>query len=1185
MKNGVRKNEKRIATFLQSAWFSFAVTALALTPNTRAAIAAPRSAAAPAAKIVLPPAAFAGLNPLQRQILQRLAERGVPSGAALPPAVCFAPGTSPAYQNAVENRLYGTDGELAAFRLSNTWTSTATNGSVAAQGTPITLTWSFVPDGTSIPGSIGEATSASDLKSFLNGLYGNQATWQALFQLVFDRWSELSGVTYVFEPNDDGAAFPQSGVTNGASGSLGLRGDLRISGHLIDGASNVLAYNFFPNGGDMVIDTGDGANFGNTTNNSRKFRNTLAHEHGHGLGFNHVCPVNQSKLMEPFLATTFDGPQLDDIMAVQRGYGDAREKTTARNNDTPGNAAYLGALSLTTTTFDTLSIDGTSDVDVYRFTSPSAGNLISITLRPTGATYLEGSQNSDGSCTAGSNFNSQTINDLAVELRDADGTTVLGSASSNGVGVNETISNVVLPSGSGEFYVRVTGGTVDNVQMYALDITLQTAPQSGPDFVVTSNSDGSTNGICDSVGTGDGCTLREAITAANANANDSIITFSGVTGTIQLESALPTLSTGISIQGPGANLLTVRGEGASDQYRIFDVNVVVSLSGLTLSNGSVLDNGGAIRNSGTLTVTACAVSGNSANLGGGGIYNSGALTVVGSTLSGNNAVVQGGGLWSSTNLSGTACTVRNCTLSGNSALTGGGIYNGAGLTSIENSTITNNTAQSGQGSGVASAGDSGTRSEVKNSIVAGDVASDVDFTGGGLNSFQSNGYNLIGSGTSVGEFVESGDQSGVSAAQLKLGSLANNGGPTQTIALLFGSPALNAGDPTYSTPLTTDQRGTGFARVLGGRLDIGAFEALSLVIGNVTVTEGNSGTANATFTVTLSGAGLQTVTVQYATGTPGSVPAIAGVDYVAAGGTLTFAPGETTKTITVLVNGDTLDEVDERFVVNLSNATNAAIFDNEAFCTITDDDGAPTISINDVTVTEGNSETTAATFTVSLSAPSGKSVTVRYATTTPGSIPATAGTDYVAVALTTLTFAPGETSKQITVLVNGDTLDEDTERFSVNLSSAGNATIADKEGFCTINDDDAPPSLRINDVSQAEGNSGTSSFTFTVSLSAASGKTVTVKYQTALPSTLIATPGTDYIAVPLTALSFTPGQTSKTVTVLVNGDTTVEGAERFVVKLSAQTNATIADSEGFGTITNEDVTGLLAPFEDGEPSQ
>ncbi len=221
----------------------------------------------------------------------------------------------------------------------------------------------------------------------------------------------------------------------------------------------------------------------------------------------------------------------------------------------------------------------------------------------------------------------------------------------------------------------------------------------------------------------------------------------------------------------------------------------------------------------------------------------------------------------------------------------------------------------------------------------------------------------------------------------------------------------------------------------------------TLTINDVSVTEGNAGSVNAVFTVTLSAASGQSVSVNYATAND---TAVAPGDYTANSNTLTFAPGETTKTITVLVQGDLLDEVNETFFVNLSSATNATISDSQGQGTITDDDATPTLAINDVTVTEGNAGSVNATFTVTLSAASGQSVTVNYATANstavaPGDYTSTSGT---------LTFAAGETSKTIVVPVLGDTLDEAEETFFVNLTSPTHATLADGQGQGTITDDD-----------------------------------------------------------------------------------------------------------------------------------
>ncbi|MCE9524936.1 MAG: FG-GAP-like repeat-containing protein, partial [Planctomycetales bacterium] len=198
----------------------------------------------------------------------------------------------------------------------------------------------------------------------------------------------------------------------------------------------------------------------------------------------------------------------------------------------------------------------------------------------------------------------------------------------------------------------------------------------------------------------------------------------------------------------------------------------------------------------------------------------------------------------------------------------------------------------------------------------------------------------------------------------------------------------------------------------------------SLSINDVTVVEGNTGTVEAAITVTLSASSSQEVTVHYATGaTPTGSQSTVGVDYQAASGTLTFAPGETSKTITVLINGDRLVEETEAFVVNLSGASNALIADGQGFGTIVDDE--PRISISDVSKAEGkNRQTTLFAFTVTLSAPYDQPVTVSFRTM--DGTATTSNGDYIAKT-GTLTFAPGETTKTITIDVKGDSKKESNE--------------------------------------------------------------------------------------------------------------------------------------------------------------
>src|SRR6266540_2148486 len=338
-----------------------------------------------------------------------------------------------------------------------------------------------------------------------------------------------------------------------------------------------------------------------------------------------------------------------------------------------------------------------------------------------------------------------------------------------------------------------------------------------------------------------------------------------------------------------------------------------------------------------------------------------------------------------------------------------------------------------------------------------------------------------------------------------------------------------------------------------------------LSIDDVTVVEGDTGAVTASFTVALSAVSDQTVTVDFATADD---TATAADDYLSAGGTLVFDPGQTTQSVSVSVNGDTLDEPDETYFVNLSNEANATIADGQGFGTITDDDLPPALSIDDVTVTEGSLGTTTATFTVSLSTASGLPVSVDYATA-DGT--ATAPGDYLSAG-EPLGFAPGETAKSVSVSVNGDTLDEPDETYVVNLSNEANATIADGQGLGTITDDDLPPALSIDDVTVTEGSLGTTTATFTVSLSAASGLPVSVDYATADGT---ATAPGDYLSAG-EPLGFAPGETAKSVSVSVNGDTLDEPDETYVVNLSNEANATIADGQGLGTITDDDLPPALS---------
>ncbi|MFN9398502.1 MAG: beta strand repeat-containing protein, partial [Dolichospermum sp.] len=410
------------------------------------------------------------------------------------------------------------------------------------------------------------------------------------------------------------------------------------------------------------------------------------------------------------------------------------------------------------------------------------------------------------------------------------------------------------------------------------------------------------------------------------------------------------------------------------------------INNTTISGNTAAQNAGGILNFGTATINNTTISNNSAEKSGGGIsngdgtysYTAGTITINNTTISGNSARENGGGIFNGDGRSysdeGTI-TMNNTTISGNSAReNGGGIFNRE-KTYLNNSTITNNTADldsnnNGKGGGIYNFDDGyGTTEEVytKNTMIvnnfhtpnnSGSPANGIynpDISG----LIYGNNHNLIGNLTGASGTIGTGTD--IVKPNILLGTLQNNGGTTQTHALLDGSPAINAGNnnnipldvtdtdgdgnTTETTPF--DQRGTGFSRIANNLVDIGAFEFQGIPspiikINNISIIEGNSGTKTGTVTVNLNAVTDKTVTVNYTTANNN---AIAGIDYTATSGQLSFAPGETTKTFNVNILGDNIAEANESFFVNLSNATNAIIDPNagQGIVTITDDEPHPII--------------------------------------------------------------------------------------------------------------------------------------------------------------------------------------------------------------------------------------------------
>ena len=373
------------------------------------------------------------------------------------------------------------------------------------------------------------------------------------------------------------------------------------------------------------------------------------------------------------------------------------------------------------------------------------------------------------------------------------------------------VAGVPLFDQRGDGFDRVVDGRIDigAIETQPLELVVDT---------LTDESDGDYS-------TGD-LSLREALEISNATPDNATITFAdGLTGSIFLVLGQLAITDDVTVDGPGADQLTISGDQASRVFAVSDG--LTRIEGLTITGGSSSFGSGIFNDGAAVALSEVTITGNTATFGG-GIFNvRGTLHVDSSTVSDNSAGNNGGGIWSETNLSGTqALTVTNSTISGNTAgFNGGGIFNFSGLTTIQYSTVTQNQAGT-SGDGVWSYGDSSTRTEVRSSIIAGNGGGqDLQYNNSD-NSFVSLDYNLVGGGNASGEFVETGDQNGVTDPML--GPLADNGGPTPTHLPQAGSAAIDLGDPAATggaggVPLF-DQRGDDFDRVSGGRIDIGAVE-------------------------------------------------------------------------------------------------------------------------------------------------------------------------------------------------------------------------------------------------------------------------------------------------------------------------------------------------------------------------
>jgi serralysin len=381
-----------------------------------------------------------------------------------------------------------------AFILSSNtrWTSTASNASTGTYGSPITLTWSLVPDATAVSNSYAPTNgNSSNLISTFDAIFSagpggsdlTQRPWFHLFSDSFNRWNQLGGINFVYEPHDTTLT-----LGNSSSGSLGVRGDIRIGGANIDGANDTLAETLLPQIGDILFDTADNSFFADATSNHLAFRNTMMHETGHAFGLVHVISNTNDFLMEPVINLDFDGPQLDEVRAVQYFYGDPNEKShNMLGNNTASLATALGSISIggmidvgssaigkdsgvnmvvSPNESDFVSVFGNTDADYYSFNVASAVNLTAV-LTPRGGIFNQGQEGG----AAPTSFNANNRNDLSLAIFGPNGTSQLVVVNATGAGSAETLSDLTLP-GAGQYYARITGSTADSVQLYDLKLSI-----------------------------------------------------------------------------------------------------------------------------------------------------------------------------------------------------------------------------------------------------------------------------------------------------------------------------------------------------------------------------------------------------------------------------------------------------------------------------------------------------------------------------------------------------------------------------------------------------------------------------------------------------------------------------------------------------------------------------------------
>ncbi|MFN7020870.1 MAG: immunoglobulin domain-containing protein [Phycisphaerales bacterium] len=398
-------------------------------------------------------------------------------------AACFVPDPTPEQFEEIMARYLALPPTLANsqtvdryYTAGTVWTGSGSQGT-SGRATPASLTYSFPSDGVTWGDGVNGPSAPNDLNAKLTATFGsgNLDRGREFIRQGLASWRRFGGLTYT-EVADDDAAFTTSTSNSTA------RGNIRI-GSNPQGTSGTLAYNQFPSSGsDMTINSDyfTGSAFNSSTNSYRYFRNTVAHEHGHGLGYIHPIPCNNTKLMEPFLSTSFDSTQLDEWRAMGRNYGDR-----FAGNNSGANARNFGDLTSPTVRSvveQNLSTNGTAgvnntDEDWFKFTL-SSSQTVTISAAPRGGSVTMGQQASGCSGTTAT-VNEASAGNLNIELRTGtNGATVVQTAASAAAGATETLSAGTLAAGT--YWVRVfdvgpNAAADQTVQLYNLTIRVGTS--------------------------------------------------------------------------------------------------------------------------------------------------------------------------------------------------------------------------------------------------------------------------------------------------------------------------------------------------------------------------------------------------------------------------------------------------------------------------------------------------------------------------------------------------------------------------------------------------------------------------------------------------------------------------------------------------------------------------------------